>query len=218
MIWMILKGGSYLFLSLPIVPSPCSSSLFKRSKVTFLKSQWKWMKKWLRKLNSNTSTRYLWQLVCAFWRRDFCSLQLNLEISKCLTIPNPKVFTNWNDVFCHPCFTWVTTLIITFDSDQSTLYLAMCCFVLKLIMPSHISYLYQIAHLGDDDDEPEFSSAMPLEEGDTFFFAPRSLKNLVLVDEMESLSPVLACHIADLGKCLNYWFIKLNFLKQFLLL
>lgn len=40
---------------------------------------------------------------------------------------------------------------------------------------------------------------MPLEEGDTFFFAPRPLKNLVLVDEMESLSPVLACHIADLG-------------------
>ena len=39
----------------------------------------------------------------------------------------------------------------------------------------------QIAHLGDDDDEPEFSSAMPLEEGDTFFFAPRPLRNLVLV-------------------------------------
>lgn len=63
------------------------------------------------------------------------------------------------------------------------------------------SYLYQIAHLGDDDDEPEFSSNIPLEEGDTFFFAPRPLKNLVLVDEMESLSPVLACHIADLGGC-----------------
>lgn len=61
------------------------------------------------------------------------------------------------------------------------------------------SYLYQIAHLGDDDDEPEFSSAMPLEEGDTFFFAPRQLRNLVLVDEMESLSPILSCHVADLG-------------------
>jgi splicing factor 3B subunit 3 len=53
--------------------------------------------------------------------------------------------------------------------------------------------------LGDDDDEPEFSSAMPLEEGDTFFFAPRQLRNLVLVDELESLSPILGCHIADLG-------------------
>ena len=74
------------------------------------------------------------------------------------------------------------------------------------------SYLYQIAHLGDDDEEPEFSSAMPLEEGDTFFFAPRQLKNLVLVDEMESLSPVMACHIADLGrsKSLMEWFNGLD--------
>lgn len=53
------------------------------------------------------------------------------------------------------------------------------------------SYLYQIAHLGDDDDEPEFSSAMPLEEGDTFFFAPRPLKNLIMVDEMHSYAPIL---------------------------
>ncbi|XP_046397462.1 splicing factor 3B subunit 3 isoform X1 [Ischnura elegans] len=60
-------------------------------------------------------------------------------------------------------------------------------------------YLYQIAHLGDDDDEPEFSSAMPLEEGDTFFFAPRPLRNLVPVDEMDSLSPILACQVADLA-------------------
>ena len=60
-------------------------------------------------------------------------------------------------------------------------------------------YLYQIAHLGDDDDEPEFSSAMPLEEGDTFFFAPRPLRNLVLVDELESLSPIMHTQIADLA-------------------
>lgn len=58
-------------------------------------------------------------------------------------------------------------------------------------MPLPFSYLYQIAHLGDEDDEPEFSSAMPLEEGDTFFFAPRPLRNLVLVDELDSLSPIL---------------------------
>ena len=65
---------------------------------------------------------------------------------------------------------------------------------------SNCSYLYQIAHLGDDDDEPEFSSAVPLEEGDTFIFAPRPLRNLVLVDELESLSPILGSHIADLGE------------------
>lgn len=60
-----------------------------------------------------------------------------------------------------------------------------------------LSYLYQIAHLGDDDDEPEFSSAMPLEEGDTFFFQPRPLKNLVLVDEQESLSPIMSCQVCE---------------------
>ncbi|CAG0899378.1 unnamed protein product, partial [Cyprideis torosa] len=60
-------------------------------------------------------------------------------------------------------------------------------------------FFYQIANLGDDDDEPEFSSAMPLEEGDTFFFAPRGLRNLLLVDEMDSLSPIMNCQIADLA-------------------
>lgn len=38
-----------------------------------------------------------------------------------------------------------------------------------------------------------------MEEGDTFFYAPRPLKNLVLVDELESLSPITGCNIADLG-------------------
>ncbi|CAF2309153.1 unnamed protein product [Rotaria sp. Silwood2] len=60
-------------------------------------------------------------------------------------------------------------------------------------------YLYQITQLGDADDEPEFSSSERLEEEDTFFFVPRKLKNLILVDEMDSLSPITACHIADLA-------------------
>ncbi|XP_014663548.1 PREDICTED: splicing factor 3B subunit 3-like [Priapulus caudatus] len=60
-------------------------------------------------------------------------------------------------------------------------------------------YLYQITSLGDNDDEPEFSSAMPIEEGDTFFFAPRPLRNLVLVDELDSLSPIMSCQIMDLA-------------------
>ncbi|CAF4390908.1 unnamed protein product, partial [Adineta steineri] len=49
-------------------------------------------------------------------------------------------------------------------------------------------YLYQITQLGDADDEPEFSSSERLEEEDTFFFVPRKLKNLILVDEMDSFS------------------------------
>lgn len=66
-----------------------------------------------------------------------------------------------------------------------------CCYYYTSVHFLNISYLYQIAHLGDDDDEPEFSSAMPLEEGDTFFFAPRLLKNLVMVDELHSYAPIL---------------------------
>ena len=36
---------------------------------------------------------------------------------------------------------------------------------------------------------------MPLEEGETFFFAPRPLKNLIQVDELESLSPIMTSHV-----------------------
>ncbi|XP_057291635.1 splicing factor 3B subunit 3-like [Hydractinia symbiolongicarpus] len=61
--------------------------------------------------------------------------------------------------------------------------------------------LYQITHLGDDDEEPEFSSVMAseLDEGETFFFHARDLQNLVLVDEMESLAPIMHCQVADLA-------------------
>ena len=73
---------------------------------------------------------------------------------------------------------------------------------LTILLSSPPSYLYQIAHLGDDDEEPEFSSAMPLEEGETFFFAPRPLKNLVLVDELESLSPIMSAHVSVIAEVL----------------
>ena len=67
------------------------------------------------------------------------------------------------------------------------------------MQPLHVfhvySTFYQIAHLGDDDGEPEFSSAIQLEEGETFFFAPRPLKNLVVVDELESLSPIMTAKV-----------------------
>lgn len=62
------------------------------------------------------------------------------------------------------------------------------------------SYLYQIIQLGDDDDELEFSSSDRLDEEDTFFFIPRKLKNLALLDEMDSLSPITTCNVADLAK------------------
>ena len=40
---------------------------------------------------------------------------------------------------------------------------------------------------------------MQLAEGETFFFEARALKNLVLVDELDSLSPIVHCQIADLA-------------------
>lgn len=36
---------------------------------------------------------------------------------------------------------------------------------------------------------------MPLEEGITFFFDPRALRNLVLVDELDSLAPIMSCQV-----------------------
>jgi len=58
-------------------------------------------------------------------------------------------------------------------------------------------YLYQIAHLGDDDGENEFTSLIELAEGDTFFYSARELKNIIQVDELESLSPIMSCHVRD---------------------
>lgn len=82
--------------------------------------------------------------------------------------------------------------------------LALLCSLFSLFSLS-ASYLYQIAHLGDDDEEPEFSSAMPLEEGDAFFFQPRPLKNLVLVDEQENLSPIMSCQVCENLFVLYVW-------------
>ncbi|KAF8647171.1 hypothetical protein AX16_007001 [Volvariella volvacea WC 439] len=67
-------------------------------------------------------------------------------------------------------------------------------------------YLYQFQKLGDDDDEPEFSSTqypdfgmadptVPLPHAK---FRPRPLDNLVLADEMESLVPILDSKVLNL--------------------
>jgi len=50
---------------------------------------------------------------------------------------------------------------------------------------------------------------MPLEEGDTFFYAPRPLRNLVLVDELDSLSPIMACQVRTAQAFAYHHFIKL---------
>ena len=108
---------------------------------------------------------------------------------------------NWISVLCLRVWKPVSFSLISPPSSLSC-FLSLPSPSLPISLSSPPSYLYQIAHLGDDDEEPEFSSAMPLEEGETFFFAPRPLKNLVLVDELESLSPIMSAHVSVIAEVL----------------
>ncbi|KAF8134537.1 CPSF A subunit region-domain-containing protein [Boletus edulis] len=66
-------------------------------------------------------------------------------------------------------------------------------------------YLYQFQKLGDDDNEPEFSStsypsfgmADPTAPLPHAHFRPRPLDNLALADELESLDPILDTKIVN---------------------
>ena len=67
------------------------------------------------------------------------------------------------------------------------------------IQPLSSSHLYQIESLGDDDDgEPSFKSDS-FQEDKLVYFHPRGLKNFALVDEMETLNPILDCKVLNLG-------------------
>jgi hypothetical protein len=57
------------------------------------------------------------------------------------------------------------------------------------------SHFYQFEKLGDDDDTPEYSSSdFMTNDGErletTVYFKPRPLENLLLVDELASMSPL----------------------------
>ena len=68
------------------------------------------------------------------------------------------------------------------------------------------SYFYQFQKLGDDDDEPEWSStdypsygmADPTGALPRAYFKPRALDNLALVDELESLCPIIDSKVMNL--------------------
>ncbi len=68
------------------------------------------------------------------------------------------------------------------------------------------SHLYQFQKLGDDDNEPEFSSisypscgmADPSEALPRAYFRPRPLDNLTLVDELESLDPIIDAKVMNI--------------------
>lgn len=69
-----------------------------------------------------------------------------------------------------------------------------------------LSYLYQFQKLGDDDDEPEWSSLNYPQNGmadhhaalPTAYFRPRPLENLLLQDELESLNPIIDAKVLNL--------------------
>jgi splicing factor 3B subunit 3 len=57
-------------------------------------------------------------------------------------------------------------------------------------------YFFQIQGLGDDDDTAETCASVPLDA--PLYFDPRPLKNLALLDELDSLAPLLDVKAADL--------------------
>ncbi|KAL4078566.1 CPSF A subunit region-domain-containing protein [Scleroderma yunnanense] len=67
-------------------------------------------------------------------------------------------------------------------------------------------HLYQFQKLGDDDDEPEFSSTSYLSFGMSdptvplphAHFRPRPLENLALADEFESLDPIMDSKVMNI--------------------
>lgn len=65
---------------------------------------------------------------------------------------------------------------------------------------SDFSTLYQIENLGDDDEEQiEFSSSdMDQDNSSIPLFTPRPLRNIVPVDEMESLAPIMDAKVQNL--------------------
>ncbi|KAI8824396.1 CPSF A subunit region-domain-containing protein [Fimicolochytrium jonesii] len=64
-------------------------------------------------------------------------------------------------------------------------------------------YLYQIVNLGDDDEQTEYQSA-ELPQGEDaedvlVYFNPRPLLNLAMIDEMESISPLIDAKVLNLA-------------------
>lgn len=57
-------------------------------------------------------------------------------------------------------------------------------------------HFYQFEKLGDDDDEREFTSAAKIEHP---VFSPRPLLNLALIDELDSMNPLMDAKVMNLN-------------------
>lgn len=79
----------------------------------------------------------------------------------------------------------------------------------------NFSHLYQFEKLGDDNNEIEFSSVdfpvLDLNEGyEPSYFRPRSLENLLLVDDLNSMNPLMDSKVVNI-------FIIFLYLKKMLI-
>ncbi|KAJ3068360.1 Splicing factor 3B subunit 3 [Podochytrium sp. JEL0797] len=60
-------------------------------------------------------------------------------------------------------------------------------------------YLYRVDSLGDDDEEqPEYESSLIPADADLIVFRPRGLRNLTVVDEMDSMMPLIDAKVMNL--------------------
>ncbi|KAJ3376539.1 Splicing factor 3B subunit 3, partial [Entophlyctis sp. JEL0112] len=60
-------------------------------------------------------------------------------------------------------------------------------------------YLYRVDSLGDDDeDQPEYESSLIPPDADLVVFRPRGLRNLTVVDELDSLMPLIDAKVLNL--------------------
>jgi len=87
-------------------------------------------------------------------------------------------------------------LFVASEFGNQSAHFLLSCSIVDVIFNS---FLYQFQKLGDDDNEPEFSStsypsfgmansSLPLPRA---FFRPRSLENLVVAHEIESLDSII---------------------------
>lgn len=64
-------------------------------------------------------------------------------------------------------------------------------------------HLYELTNLGDADDELVFDSdSFPVDHTEDYtpvYFKPRPLSNLALVETIESMNPIMGCHVANLA-------------------
>lgn len=140
---------------------------------------------------------------CCKARKETCTRSPLSTMSKTSSLSKSSTL-----ILCLSPAAYVSSSLV---SSSSHLSLATSCVFSYRPSQSHVdcclfSYLYQFQKLGDDDNEPEFSStdypsfgmADPSSPLPRAYFKPRPLDNLTLVDEQESLDPIIDSKVMKL--------------------